>query len=78
MSAVLEQFNRYSNGLKIFVIGLLIYGLAILGGYLLSIILVIEGGKPLSLVVLAVNLVIFIILMWSFLLLRKKRSFSDS
>jgi divalent metal cation (Fe/Co/Zn/Cd) transporter len=72
MNPISEQFRKFSIGLKIFVIALSIYGLAILGGYLLSIILIIRGGSPTSFVALAVNLVIFIILMWVFLLQRKK------
>ena len=72
MNTISEQFRRSSIRLKIFVIALAIYGFAILGGYLLGIILIIRGGSPPSLVALAVNLVIFIILMWVFLLQRKK------
>ena len=67
-----EQFRRYSVGRKIFVVALAIYGLAILGGYLFGIILIIRGEKPPSFIALAVNLVLFIILMWVFLLQRKK------
>jgi hypothetical protein len=77
MNPMPEQFRRYSVGLKIFLIALAIYGLAILGGYLLGIILIIQGGNPPSFIALAVNLVLFMILMWVFLLQRKKRSFSE-
>lgn len=72
MNPILEQFRRSSIKLKVFVIALAIYGFAILGGYLLGIILILRGGSPPSFIALAVNLVIFIILMWVFLLQRKK------
>ncbi len=72
INPIFKNFKKYSRGLKIFVIVLAVYGLAILGGNLLSIILIIRGEKPLSLFALLANLVIFLILMWVFLLTKKK------
>jgi hypothetical protein len=72
MNTALEQPRKASIGLKVFLIALAVYGSLILGGYLLSIVFIVKGGKPLSSIVLGVNLVIFITLMWIFLINRRK------
>ena len=77
MSVASTILKGTSIKLKILLIAIIIYGFIILGGYLLGIILIIRGKKPPPFIALVVNLVIFIVLVWVFLLQKRKSNLRE-